>query len=91
MCIIDYFCDIPFRHRAVLPTCPKTDLKIENLVTLGSTRMIYCIFNNFFKVTFKFYKINDIHFIDLSGTCLFMVHFGLFSQLEVQVLEIYQP
>ena len=41
------FCDIIFRHRADLPK--KTLSKINNPVTLGSTRIIYRIFSNFSK------------------------------------------
>ena len=38
-----HFCDIFFRHTAVLPE--KTELKTKKLATSGSTRIIYCIFS----------------------------------------------
>ena len=55
-----HFCDVFFRHRAVLPSRP------EKLVSKIKDR----------RQTIDRIPI-DRHFLDLSETCLYMVHFGL--------------
>ena len=85
-----HFCDTFFRYRTVLPD--KKISKIKNPASLGITRIIYHNFSKYFIALHKLEAVHRVqttdripefptgrHFLHLSETCLYMVHFSLGS------------
>ena len=89
-----HFCYIIFRHRAVFPSCnKKAVLEIKSPATLGYTLPLVNISGLYVsgvgcrrttdrrtQITDRMPKLpTDRHFLEVSETCLYMVHLGLES------------
>ena len=68
----------------------KTVLEIKNPFHRGSTRIVYVSRSEDTNADANTYFDADRHFLDLFGTCLYMVHFGLrtfFSAIVKKYLD----